>query len=214
MDDVINVLLVEDDEADQMAFERHVKKSGIPFSFSIAASVAGAKELLQVRTFDVVVTDYQLPDGTALDMIKAVGDVPTVVVTGQGNERIAVDAMKAGARDYLVKDHDRNYLHMMPITVKNALDRSRLEKDRERLINELKQALADVKTLTGLLPICAKCKKIRDDKGYWTHVEKFIIAHSDAKFTHGYCPECFNELIDSCNDEASGQSSIQESNVQ
>ena len=69
-------------------------------------------------------------------------------------------------------------------------DRKRHEQERERLISELQAALAQVKMLNGLLPICASCKKIRDDQGYWTQVEVYLMAHSQAEFTHGICPEC------------------------
>jgi PAS domain S-box-containing protein len=69
------------------------------------------------------------------------------------------------------------------------------EAEREKLIAELQQALASVKTLRGLLPICAWCKQIRDDDGYWQNVEGYIQAHSDAEFTHGICPECFEKIV-------------------
>jgi hypothetical protein len=62
--------------------------------------------------------------------------------------------------------------------------------EREKLIHELQYALDNIKTLRGLIPICANCKKIRDDEGFWSQVEGYISAHSDAKFTHGICPEC------------------------
>ena len=68
------------------------------------------------------------------------------------------------------------------------------ERQREKLIDELQTALADVNTLSGLLPICAKCKKIRDDKGYWNQIESYIRDHSGAKFSHGICPDCAKEL--------------------
>jgi PAS domain S-box-containing protein len=64
------------------------------------------------------------------------------------------------------------------------------QEERERLINELQKALGDVKTLSGLVPICAHCKKIRDDKGFWTQVEGYIQKHSNAQFSHGVCPDC------------------------
>ncbi len=73
---------------------------------------------------------------------------------------------------------------------RDITERKRYEEERERLIQALQDALANVKTLKGLLPICAWCKKIRDDKGYWTKVETYIREHSDASFTHGICPEC------------------------
>ncbi len=69
-------------------------------------------------------------------------------------------------------------------------DQKRHQHERERLISELQAALAQLKTLRGLLPICASCKRIRDDHGYWTQVEVYVMAHSQAEFTHGICPEC------------------------
>ncbi len=68
------------------------------------------------------------------------------------------------------------------------------EEEREGLIKELQEALVEVKTLSGLLPICASCKKIRDDKGYWNQIESYIQAHSEAIFSHGLCPTCTDEL--------------------
>jgi integral membrane sensor domain MASE1 len=72
--------------------------------------------------------------------------------------------------------------------------RKRAEEDRGRLILELQDALEDVKILRGLLPICASCKKIRDDEGGWNHIENYIQKHSEAQFTHGICPECLERL--------------------
>jgi PAS domain S-box-containing protein len=77
---------------------------------------------------------------------------------------------------------------------RDITERKRAEAERERLIKELQEALADIKTLSGLVPICANCKKIRDDKGYWTQVEAYIQARSRARFSHGICPECMNKL--------------------
>ena len=68
--------------------------------------------------------------------------------------------------------------------------RKRAEDEREKLIGELQTALSKIKTLTGLLPICASCKKIRDDSGYWRQLEQYISDHTNAMFTHGMCPEC------------------------
>jgi PAS domain S-box-containing protein len=73
-------------------------------------------------------------------------------------------------------------------------ERKTAEDERERLILELQDALAQVKTLSGLLPICAACKKIRDDNGYWNQIEEYIQTHSDAEFTHSFCPDCMRNL--------------------
>ena len=72
--------------------------------------------------------------------------------------------------------------------------RKKLEKEREKLIGELQQALSEIKTLRGFLPICASCKKIRDDEGYWQQIEEYIQDRSDAQFSHSICPECCRKL--------------------
>jgi len=72
--------------------------------------------------------------------------------------------------------------------------RKRVEMENQRLIDELRLALSEVKTLRGFLPICANCKKIRDDEGYWQQIEKYIQERSEAKFSHGICPECVDLL--------------------
>ncbi|MEJ2033956.1 MAG: MASE3 domain-containing protein [Deltaproteobacteria bacterium] len=73
-------------------------------------------------------------------------------------------------------------------------NRVKAEKEREKVITELKEALAEVKTLSGLLPICASCKKVRDDRGDWNQIESYISDHSQAEFSHGICPDCARKL--------------------
>ncbi len=73
---------------------------------------------------------------------------------------------------------------------RDITERKRAEAEREKLIGELRSALSRVKLLSGLIPICACCKKIRDDKGYWNQIETYIRDHSEADFSHGICPEC------------------------
>ncbi len=77
---------------------------------------------------------------------------------------------------------------------REVVEREKAEHEREKVIVELRQALAQVKRLSGFLPICASCKKIRDDKGYWQQVEAYIRDHSEAQFSHGLCPECAKKL--------------------
>jgi len=78
--------------------------------------------------------------------------------------------------------------------VRDITERRQVENERERLISELQKALSEVKKLSGLLPICASCKKIRDDKGYWKQIEAYISDHSEAEFSHGICPDCMQKL--------------------
>lgn len=73
-------------------------------------------------------------------------------------------------------------------------ERKKREAEREQLVTELQRALDEIKTLQGILPICASCKKIRDDKGYWEQIEIYIREHAGVEFTHGICPECSKKL--------------------
>ena len=78
--------------------------------------------------------------------------------------------------------------------IRDITERRRIEEEREKLISELQNALEKVKTLSGMLPICASCKKIRDDEGYWKQIESYITEHLEAVFSHGICPECKEKL--------------------
>jgi hypothetical protein len=79
-------------------------------------------------------------------------------------------------------------------TAVDITERKRMEEEREKIMLELQDALAKVKTLSGLLPICASCKKIRNDKGYWNQIEGYVMEHSNATFSHGICPDCAQKL--------------------
>jgi PAS domain S-box-containing protein len=78
--------------------------------------------------------------------------------------------------------------------IQDISESKRLEKEKESLIIELQQALAEVKRLSGFLPICSSCKKIRDDKGYWNEIERYISEHSETIFSHSICPDCIRKL--------------------
>jgi len=94
---------------------------------------------------------------------------------------------------YPIYDSEGNVSQMIESSL-DVTERKRAEEEREKLIEELQNALAKVKTLSGLLPICSSCKKIRDDKGYWNQIEAYIRDHSEAEFSHSICPECVKEL--------------------
>lgn len=80
-------------------------------------------------------------------------------------------------------------------TLQDITALKRIEEERERLNIKLQDALLKIKTLSGLIPICAGCKKIRDDKGYWNQLEEYLEKHSDASFSHGLCPDCFHKFF-------------------
>ena len=79
-------------------------------------------------------------------------------------------------------------------TVQDITERKEADALREKLIADLQKAAKQIKTLSGFIPICASCKKIRDDKGYWEQIETYIMERSDAEFSHGLCPECSKKL--------------------
>jgi PAS domain S-box-containing protein len=123
------ILLVEDNEIDQMAFKRFVENNALSYDCIVAGSVSEAQSVLEFEQFDIVISDYSLGDGTAFDILGLVKDTPTVLVTGAGDEEIAVKAWKAGAYDYLVKDLEQNYLKAVPITIENAIRQKVTEKN-------------------------------------------------------------------------------------
>jgi len=93
----------------------------------------------------------------------------------------------------------------MIAVARDITERKQNEEVREKLIEELHDALVKVKTLSGLLPICTSCKKIRDDKGYWNQIEKYIRDHSEAQFSHSLCPECSKKLYPELHDGSSSE---------
>jgi len=123
--------------------------------------------------------------------------------------RAAVNSKEPLRQQSRIHSKDGLYLDLETLTVPEIQDgktvnllgfgrdvtkRTQAEAEREELIHELQHALERVKTLRGLIPICASCKKIRDDKGYWHQVEEYIREHSDAEFSHGICKDCAREL--------------------
>jgi len=121
------ILLIEDNKLDQMAFKQMVEKSEFSYDCTIAGSVSQARDILDSADFDIIIADYSLPDGTAIDVMDAANDTPIILVTGSGDEETAVRTWKAGAYDYLIKDPAQNYLKAVPITIENAIRHKKME---------------------------------------------------------------------------------------
>jgi diguanylate cyclase (GGDEF)-like protein/PAS domain S-box-containing protein len=127
MSEAIRVLLVEDELIDQLAFSRFIQREGLPYDAIIVSSVQEARSTLSEQKFDVIITDYHLGVDTALDLLEEIQDTPFIVITGLGDEEIAVKAMKLGASDYLTKDMQGNYLKTLPPVVTNAIKLKKAE---------------------------------------------------------------------------------------
>ena len=143
----------------------------------IYANPAAAK-MFQQSSKNLVGTPFGLPVATA---------GPTEVDLVRKDEELIVVEMRATETDWQGRAANLVILH-------DVTDRRRAETERENLIAKLKEALAQVKRLSGLLPICANCKKVRDDQGYWQAVDQYIDEHSEAQISHSTCPECLRKL--------------------
>jgi PAS domain S-box-containing protein len=130
---MLKVLLVENDPLDQRAFTRFVSQENLPYDYIIAKTVLDANEILAHHQFDVVLLDFNLDDGNSFQVLSSVPyDTPAIFTTGSGSEEIAIEAMRRGASDYLIKDIDRTYLKMLPVVIEQSIRHKTNE--RERLI--------------------------------------------------------------------------------
>jgi len=184
------VLLIEDDEADfQLVREQLAEQKRVTLQLERSDRLLAAVELLKRSYFDIVLLDLGLPDSSGTDAFdklhEAFSTIPVIILTGHNDEELAIKKMKSGAQDYVVKGETNS--RQLTRTILYALE-------RHKLLTQLEQSLREIKTLRGFLPICASCKKIRDDRGYWSQIEAYISERSDAKFTHGICPECVKKL--------------------
>ncbi|MBD3284958.1 response regulator [candidate division WOR-3 bacterium] len=131
----VRVLLVEDNEYDQIAFNRMVKQRELNYEVQTAATGAEGLSQLQEGACDIVVLDFLLIDMDGLEFLKAMRereiDTPVIFLTGQGSEKVAVAAMKLGAYDYLTKTSDMSHLAQLPSTITQAIDQYKLRKERE-----------------------------------------------------------------------------------
>ena len=118
-------------------------------------------------------------------------DVPIIYMTCLSDQQVFERALGTHPYGYIIKPYDINELRS---AIEIAVVKHNAAKEREILIAQLQKALQEVKTLSGLLPICASCKKIRKDDSTWQPIEDYITSHSDADFTHGICPECAHRL--------------------
>ena len=192
-----NVLLIEDDPADaQLIMEILREEPENAMEILHVDNLAQGLKALARGGIDIVLLDLTLPDSsgynTFITLQKQVTTIPIIVLTGMDDKEMAIRIVQEGAQDYLVKSLV-DYT-MLARSIRYSIERKRTLLEKDQLIGQLRETLADVKTLSGLLPICASCKHIRDDKGYWHQVESYIQQHSSAVFTHGLCPKCAQKI--------------------
>ncbi|MGD0009379.1 MAG: response regulator transcription factor [Terriglobia bacterium] len=187
-------VLIADDEATT----RHLIQAtlgGWGFEVLVAGDGSEALRVLQgSRGPEIAMLDWMMPGIDGLEVCRRMrATMPNaatyiILVTVRGGLENVVRGLEAGADDYITKPFDprelRARLHVGVRIVQ--LQRALMER-----FQELEDALKRVKQLQGLLPICSYCKKIRNDRNYWEQVDAYITSHSEARFSHGVCPDCY-----------------------
>ncbi len=193
-------ILVTDDSPDVLLLTRMVLEDE-GYEVFEAATGKECLECVRGRRPDIVLLDVMLPDMTGIDVCSQIKADPllsaTFVILVSGirvSSDYQADGLNVGADGYIIKPISNRELVarvQSMVRIKRAEDALRQkEKEQERLILELQDAFLEIKTLTGFIPICASCKKIRDDEGYWVQLEAYICKHTEAVFTHSICPQC------------------------
>jgi len=123
----------------------------------------------------------------AAEQIRRETGIPVIYLTANSNDSIFMKARETEPFGFILKPFEEAALRA---NIEIAIYKRRIEREREELVRKLQEALAQVKTLSGLMPICAWCKNVRSDKGYWQTVEQYIRDNSELTISHGVCPTC------------------------
>lgn len=209
LDKAIKILVAEDDYLVSEEIIRSLRVQGYINIMEAADGEEAFEKTCSLRP-DIVLMDIKMPklDGIgAARKILECCPTPVVILTAFESQDYLQGAAEAGVGAYLTKPPRPGELER---SISIALARHADMMELRRLNRELEQALNKVKTLSGFLPICASCKKIRDDKGYWQQIESYIRDHSEAEFSHGICPECAKKLYPEYYDKIKGKNSSNE----
>jgi DNA-binding response OmpR family regulator len=196
------LLVVEDNLQNLKVLLGLLKNSG----FRIIVAQSGEEALARISPLvpDLILLDVMMPgmDGfetcRRLKANETTREIPVIFMTALGDVESKLKGFEMGGVDYVTKpiEYQEVIARLNAHLTIRRLQQDLVEKNAELQAKneELQQALDQVKLLSGLLPICANCKKIRDDQGYWQDVAGYIRDHSEAEFTHGICPDCMQKL--------------------
>jgi sigma-B regulation protein RsbU (phosphoserine phosphatase) len=192
------VLIADDDAISARVLEATLRQWG--YTVVVARDGLAAWEMLKAEDSPrLAILDWMMSGLEGPEVCRRVRAlhraVPTYIIllTAKGNAQDIVAGLESGADDYVTEPFDRAELHSRLRVGERIVELQQGLADRVR---ELEEALSQVKTLKGLLPICAYCMKIRADRNYWQRVETYIAAHSNARFSHGICPECWKKIVE------------------
>ena len=188
------ILVVEDDKNVAAVLEARLESFGYDVC-DIAASGQRAIDSAFRLDPDIILMDILLEGEMngieAASQIKEQSDVPIIFLTCLNDPDVLARAIDTNPYGYLVKPYDNAALKS---SIEITLIKHQADKEKEELIARLEDALLQVKRLSGLLPICASCKRIRNEEGGWQQIEDYIACHSEADFSHGICPQCARRL--------------------
>ena len=146
----------------------------------------------------MAVLDWMMPGVDGPELCRRLRERPTseptyvILLTARDDKGDVVAGLVAGANDYVTKPFDRDELRARIQVGRTVVE---LQGTLAARVRELEAALAQVKQLQGLLPICSYCKKVRDDKNYWQRVEGYFAEHTEVRFSHGICPDCWRDVV-------------------
>ncbi|HAT72088.1 MAG TPA: hypothetical protein DCS63_04660 [Elusimicrobia bacterium] len=193
----IHIVLIEDEPVSAKITLRMLKEAGLDSAVTVRDTLEAGLKGIEEAGAHVVLLDLSLPDSQGTATVNAVcgrfPKLPVVVMTGTDDEALGLEELKHGAQDYLVKGQFGH--RELKRTISYAIERKELLNEKEDLILKLQEALHRVKRLTGLLPTCADCRKVRTPKGDWVQMESYISEHSEALFTHGFCDNCYEKRL-------------------
>jgi len=193
----MKILIAEDDAISQVMLKAMVAQAG--YEPVVTGDGQSAYEiLLKPDAPKLAILDWMMPGMDGVEVCRKIREVESdkpaylILLTSRDDRKDIVHGLKSGANDYIVKPYDVEELQVRIGVGRKVVE---LQSSLAGRIAELQAALAQIRTLRGLLPICMYCKKIRDDKQYWQQVEGFISAHSEAQFSHSICPDCYKKYV-------------------
>ena len=190
----IKVVIVEDDYlvSDIIKFTLDSLDSNYCIVGKAFNGEEGVKLVCDLKP-DIAIMDIRMPLMNGIEATRIIQEkcpTPIIILTSYEDYDLLKQASDAGASAYLIKPLKKDLIERSIII---ALARHKDIMEMRRLNKELEEALEEVKTLKGIIPICCYCKKIRDDDGYWENVADYISKHSEAEFSHGICPDCMEK---------------------
>lgn len=189
----MRVLIAEDNLTCRVMLEETLKKWGYAVR-SVADGTQALDVLSKGNPPEIAILDWMMPGVEGIDVCRKIRglehDTPIYIIllSGRGSKSDIVAGLEAGADDYITKPFDDNELRARISVARRMVEIQNVLEDK---IRELETALEHVRTLQGIIPICSYCKKIRRDDNAWQQLETYVSQHSEAKFSHSICPECF-----------------------